>query len=125
MPFGMTVASIGLLVVAFMPDSPSHFDVAWRIWLVGAGFGMFFSPNARLLVASAPAARAAAAGSLFTTTRMLGQVMGATVVATLLALGLGTGPWPALVAMLLAIPTAVMSAYSLRTMGHSARFSGD
>ncbi len=121
---GMVVASVGLLCVAFLPQAPTHFDVAWRIWLAGAGFGMFFSPNARLIVASAPMTRTAAAGSLFTTTRMLGQALGATLVAALLALGLGNGPWPALVAMVLAASAGVMSAWSLRNVRHSANFSG-
>ncbi len=121
---GMVLATIGLLLVAFLPEAPTPFGVAWRIWVAGAGFGMFFSPNARLIVAAAPMARAASAGSLFTTTRMLGQAMGATLVAALLAFGLGDGPWPALVAAGLAMIAGVMSLYSLRNIRHSARFTG-
>jgi MFS transporter, DHA2 family, multidrug resistance protein len=119
---GMVVASIGLLLVAFLPKHPDHVDIAWRIWLCGAGFGIFFSPNARLMIASAPRARTAAAGSLFTTTRMLGQATGATLVAALLALGLGPGPWPAIVAMGLAATAGAISVYSLRGAQHSANF---
>lgn len=111
---GMIVATIGLLCVAFLPAHPSYFDIAWRIWLSGAGFGMFFSPNARLIIAAAPIARSAAAASLFTTSRMLGQATGATMVAALLAFGLGDGPVPALVAACLAITAGVISASSVR-----------
>jgi MFS transporter, DHA2 family, multidrug resistance protein len=111
---GMIVASIGLLCVAFLPAHPTHFDIAWRIWFSGAGFGMFFSPNARLIIASAPPSRSAAAASLFTTSRMLGQATGATVIAALLALKLGNGPVPALVAMCLTVMAGAISASSLR-----------
>lgn len=111
---GMSIASIGLLCVAFLPDHPTHFDIVWRMWICGAGFGMFFSPNARLIVGSAPAARSASAGSLFTTSRMLGQATGATVVAALFALQLGDGPVPAIVAMCLVAVAGVISFSSLR-----------
>jgi len=120
---GMVIASIGLLLVAFLPNPPGHFDIVWRIWLCGAGFGIFFSPNARLILASAPRARAAAAGSIFTTTRMLGQATGATLVAALLAMGLGQGPWPAIVAMTLAAVAGVISVHSFRGAKHSANFA--
>lgn len=110
---GMVIASTALLLTAFLPDQPERFDIVWRIWLCGAGFGMFFSPNARLIVASAPPSRTASAGSLFTTTRMLGQATGATLVAALLAFGLGEGPVPVLVAMGLAVVAGLISAYSL------------
>ncbi len=66
--------------------------------LTGAGFGMFLSPNARLIIGSAPIHRAAAAGGLISTTRMVGQTTGATLVAALLATGIGGGYIPPLVA---------------------------
>jgi DHA2 family multidrug resistance protein-like MFS transporter len=115
---GITMACAGLLLVAFLPDHPSHFDIAWRIWMCGAGFGTFFSPNARLIIASAPKARTAAAGSIFTTTRMLGQATGATLSAALLSMGLGQGPWPAVVAACLAASAGAMSIYSLFSAKH-------
>lgn len=86
---GMVIAACGILSVACIPDNPARWDIVWRLWLCGAGFGMFFSPNARLLIGSTPPKRAASAGSIVTTSRMLGQATGATLVAGLLALGLG------------------------------------
>ncbi len=111
---GMSLASIGLLFIAFLPAHPSHFDIVWRMGMCGAGFGMFFSPNARLILASAPTKRSAAAGSLFTTSRVLGQAIGATLVAALFALNLGDGPVPALVSLCLALIAGAISASSLR-----------
>jgi MFS transporter, DHA2 family, multidrug resistance protein len=52
----------------------------------GVGYGMFFSPNARQIIASAPHERTAAAGALFSTIRGAGQTLGATAVAAVLAL---------------------------------------
>lgn len=86
---GMLVSSTGLLLIALMPEQSTSAGIFWRLWLCGAGFGMFFSPNARLIIGSAPLKRAASAGSMVTTSRMLGQAVGATLVAGLLALDLG------------------------------------
>lgn len=112
---GLVIATVGMAAMALLPEeSPGAFAIAWRLWLCGVGFGLFFSPNARLLVGSAPQSRAAAAGSLFTTTRMLAMAFSASLVAGLLALDLGNGAVPMLVAAVLAVITAVISASILR-----------
>jgi MFS transporter, DHA2 family, multidrug resistance protein len=95
---GMIIAITGMVSLASLRASPDHFDMAWRVALCGLGFGMFHSPNSRLIVASAPIERSAAAGALTTTIRGAGQTLGATTAAILLATGVGTGPAPALVA---------------------------
>jgi DHA2 family multidrug resistance protein-like MFS transporter len=86
---GMVVAIVGLLFLAFLPAHPGWFDMAWRMSLTGAGFGLFLSPNARLVIGSAPVHRAGAAGGLVSTVRMIGQTSGATLAAALLAMGVG------------------------------------
>jgi MFS transporter, DHA2 family, multidrug resistance protein len=106
---GMALSIPGLLCLAWLPTHPDYWDVAWRMVLAGGGFGLFLSPNARLIIGSAPRERAAAAGGLISTTRMTGQTLGATVVATLLALNLGTGPIPGLVAAGLALVAGLCS----------------
>jgi DHA2 family multidrug resistance protein-like MFS transporter len=95
---GMTIATGALLLLAFLPAHVSHFDMAWRMALCGAGFGLFLAPNARLIVHSAPHPRAASAGGLISTTRLTGQTLGATMLAALLSAGVGSGRVPALVA---------------------------
>jgi DHA2 family multidrug resistance protein-like MFS transporter len=82
--------------------------------LCGAGFGLFLSPNARLIIGSAPRERAASAGGLVSTTRLVGQTMGATGVATMLALGFGTTYLPALVASGLTVAAGLCSLSRLR-----------
>ncbi|MGE5721235.1 MAG: MFS transporter [Sphingomonadales bacterium] len=111
---GMAIAVAGLLLLGFLPPHPGFFDIAWRMVLCGAGFGMFLSPNARVIIGSSPIERAAAAGGLISTTRMVGQTAGATLVAALLAMNLGGGPWPAVVAAGLALIAGLCSAARLR-----------
>ena len=111
---GMMLAIVALLFLAFLPAHPSYLDIGWRMALCGGGFGLFLSPNARLIVGSAPADRAAAVGGLISTNRMIGQTLGATLFATLLAFGLGDGRTPALVAAALALVAGMCSVARLR-----------
>jgi len=111
---GMVVATAALLLLAFLPAHPTYFDIAWRMSLCGAGFGLFLSPNARLIVGSAPRDRAASAGGLVSTTRLVGQTTGATGIAAMLALGVGATPVPALFAAGLTVLACVFSISRLR-----------
>jgi DHA2 family multidrug resistance protein-like MFS transporter len=111
---GMAIAVVALLFLAFLPVDPSYFDVAWRMALCGAGFGLFLAPNARLIIGSTPRERAASAGGLVATVRLTGQTLGATLVAALLALGLGDGTAPPLIALGLALIAGLCSVARLR-----------
>jgi DHA2 family multidrug resistance protein-like MFS transporter len=106
---GMAIATAALLLLAFLPMHPHYLDIAWRMALCGVGFGLFLSPNARLIIGSAPRERAASAGGLLATTRLTGQTLGATVVALLLALGSGGGATPAFVSAGLALVAGLCS----------------
>ena len=111
---GMTLSVTALILLANLPADPHYLDVAWRMSLCGAGFGMFLSPNARLVVGSAPRDRATAAGGLVSTIRMIGQTAGATTVAALLAIGVGGGAVPPYVAAGLALIAGICSVARLR-----------
>jgi DHA2 family multidrug resistance protein-like MFS transporter len=111
---GMVISICALLLIAFMPADPSLFDVAWRMALCGSGFGTFLPPNARLIIGSAPRERAAAAGGLVSTVRLVGQTTGATLVAALLALHIGSGIVPPLIAAGLAFVAGLCSLARLR-----------
>lgn len=111
---GMVLAVAGLTSLAFLPAQPVFVDIAWRMSLCGAGFGLFMAPNARLIVGSSPRGRAASAGGLVSTIRLLGQTTGATLVAALLALGVGGGRTPALVAAALGTIAGICSIARLR-----------
>jgi DHA2 family multidrug resistance protein-like MFS transporter len=111
---GMVVATAASILLAFLPAHPTYFDLAWRMSLCGAGFGLFLSPNARLIVGSAPRERAASAGGLVSTTRLVGQTMGATGVAAVLAVGFGPTLWPTLVAAAFTVVAGLLSLSRLR-----------
>jgi len=106
---GMGLAIVGLLLLATMPDQPGEWGIAWRLSLTAMGFGLFFSPNSRLLIGRAPRNRAAAAGGLLSTARLFGQTMAAVVIGIILASGLGLGPTPLYVSCALAVVAALAS----------------
>lgn len=96
---GMAVAAFGFAMLMTMPPVASAFAIGWRLVLTASGFAMFLSPNARLIVGSAPVSRAAAAGGLLATGRLFGQTLGAALIGALLSLGLGGGATPLAIAM--------------------------
>jgi MFS transporter, DHA2 family, multidrug resistance protein len=118
---GMAVATAALLSLAFLPAHVSQFDMIWRMALCGTGFGLFLVPNARLIVHSAPHARVASAGGLISTTRLTGQTLGATLLATLLSFGVGNGRAPAFVAAGLALFAGICSVARVRSAEGSGR----
>jgi len=82
---GLSVFACGLMALSFLDADTSKFDIAWRMAVCGAGFGFFQSPNNRAMLSEAPKERAGAAGGSLGTARVLGQSMGAVMVAFLLA----------------------------------------
>jgi DHA2 family multidrug resistance protein-like MFS transporter len=82
---GLVLFAIGLAVLAWLPPNPSLFDVAWRMALAGAGFGLFQTPNNRTMIAAAPRERSGGASGMLGTARLLGQTTGAALVSLLLA----------------------------------------
>jgi MFS transporter, DHA2 family, multidrug resistance protein len=83
---GLAVFSAGLAVLAMLPERASNVDIVWRVALCGVGFGLFQTPNNRLLITCAPKERSGAAGGLMTMARMLGMTMGAAIATILLDL---------------------------------------
>jgi DHA2 family multidrug resistance protein-like MFS transporter len=82
---GLLIFAIGLATLALLPAAPSVFDVVWRMALAGAGFGLFQTPNNRTMIAAAPRERSGGASGMLGTARLLGQTIGAALVALLLA----------------------------------------
>ena len=80
---GLAVFAIGLLLLALLPLHPVFADVAWRMAICGAGFGLFQSPNNRAMITSAPPERSGGASGMLGTARLLGQTVGAALVALL------------------------------------------
>lgn len=82
---GLSLFACGLMALSFLNDDSSHFDIIWRMALCGAGFGFFQSPNNRAMLSEAPKDRAGAAGGTLGMARVVGQSLGAVVVAFLLS----------------------------------------
>ena len=100
---GMVIAAVGLVLLAFMPVHAGAAAIAWRLVVCAVGFGLFFSPNARMVVSNAPRERTAAAGGLLATGRLFGQTLGAASIGLFLSFGAGLGPVPMLFAAGLAL----------------------
>ncbi|SFG43580.1 MFS transporter, DHA2 family, multidrug resistance protein [Methylobacterium gossipiicola] len=84
--FGLAILSAGLIAVASLPAHPSFLDIGWRLTLCGIGFGLFQSPNNRIIVTSAPRDRSGGASGMQSTARLTGQSLGAAAVAVFFGL---------------------------------------
>ena len=111
---GMSLAAAGLVLMAFLPSDPHRIRLIAPLMLGGAGFGLFLAPNSHQIMSAAPHGRSASAGALISTTRLVGSALGATLLAALLALHLGDGAAPALVAGGCALAAAIFSLGNLR-----------
>jgi MFS transporter, DHA2 family, multidrug resistance protein len=92
---GLGVLSLGFVLLAILPAQPGDADIVWRMILCGFGFGFFQSPNNRAIVSSAPRERSGGAGAVQSTARLLGQTIGAALVALVFGYAgpaAGTGP---------------------------------
>ena len=107
---GLLVMSLGLALLAFLPDTASAWGFIWRMALCGFGFGLFQSPNNHAILSSAPRARSGAAGGMLSTSRLVGQTLGAAGVAILFRAYPATGSNLALcAAAALAVLAALVS----------------
>jgi DHA2 family multidrug resistance protein-like MFS transporter len=82
---GMTMMATGLTALALLSAHPTNVDIAWRMVVCGIGFGLFQSPNNHTIVTSAPPNRAGGASGMLGTARLVGQTLGAVMLATLFA----------------------------------------
>src|ERR1700722_5801666 len=82
---GLLLFAAGLGTLAMLPDHPAISDVVWRMAVCGAGFGLFQTPNHRTMIAAAPRERSGGASGMLGTARLLGQTIGAALVALFLA----------------------------------------
>ena len=87
---GLGLTACGFLALWLMPADPGDVGIAWRIALAGAGFGLFQPPNNRAILLGAPPSRTGSASAMISVARLLGQTVGAMLVAMTFAL-LGSG----------------------------------
>lgn len=82
---GMAIFAGGLALLATLPPDPANIDIVWRTTLCGLGFGIFQSPNNKVLITSAPKERSGGVGGIQSTARLLGQTLGAVTVGLMFA----------------------------------------
>jgi len=94
---GLFLVCIGLALLATLPHTAGVLDIGWRLVLCGVGFGFFQSPNMVAMMNSAPPARSGGAGGILAASRLLGQSIGAALVALCLSVwpdgGITTALW--------------------------------
>jgi len=78
---GLAIFAAGLASIAMIDFTPSNVDLSWRLGLCGLGFGLFQSPNNRIIIGRAPRDRSGGASGLQSMGRLLGQSTGAASVA--------------------------------------------
>ena len=83
---GLVTLSVGMLLLALLKPGAASADIAWRMALCGAGFGLFQSPNNHTILTVGPAHRSGGASGMLGTARLSGQTIGATIVALSFAL---------------------------------------
>ncbi|MEJ1978979.1 MAG: MFS transporter [Acetobacteraceae bacterium] len=83
---GMAMFTAGLLSLALLPAQAGAIDIGWRMGLCGLGFGFFQSPNNRAIIGAAPLHRSGGASGMLGTARLLGQTLGASLVALMFSL---------------------------------------
>ena len=83
---GLATMAAGLFALGALPAHPSTFDIVWRMTICGLGFGFFNTPNNRAILTSAPPARTGGASGMQATSRLLGQTLGAALVALVFGL---------------------------------------
>ncbi|WP_416424660.1 MFS transporter [Pseudomonas sp. App30] len=89
---GLLALGLGMAALALLGPGASAVDIGWRMALCGAGFGFFQSPNLKALMTSAPANRSGGASGIVATSRLLGQTLGASLVALCFHASLSSGP---------------------------------
>ncbi len=118
---GMLMAAAGLVTAGFLPATSGFWLLALPMALIGAGMGVFMSPTSHLIVGAAPRDRAASAGALVSSTRFVGQSLGAALASAFLATAFGTGSTPAFISAGLALVSAGFSLINLLRGGGQRR----
>ena len=80
------INAAGLIAAATMRSGAGdRLDIVWRLAVCGFGFGFFESPNNRAIIGSAPLGRSGGASGLQSTGRLVGQSLGAAIMAVTFA----------------------------------------
>jgi DHA2 family multidrug resistance protein-like MFS transporter len=80
---GLVIYAAAMILVSQLVPGAHRFDIMWRIALSGVGFAVFQTPNNRTMIGASPPHRSGAAAGMMATARLIGQTLGAVLVALL------------------------------------------
>lgn len=89
---GMLLLAGGLALMGTLPADPSTWQIVWRMMVCGLGFGWFQSPNLKAIISAAPRERSGSASGIVAMSRLVGQSVGAALVALCLGMSITHGP---------------------------------
>jgi DHA2 family multidrug resistance protein-like MFS transporter len=89
---GLAAMTVGLLSLLSVHSGAATGVMVLQLTVCGFGFGLFQSPNNRAMISAAPRSRTGAASGMLGTGRLVGQTIGASVVA--LVLTTSSAPYP-------------------------------
>ncbi|THF55251.1 MFS transporter [Ollibium composti] len=116
---GGALLAVGLASVGLSPAGADRTIFIVGTVIAGLGFGLFQTPNNRILLLSAPKARSGGAGAMQGTARLTGQTLGAIAMAVVFGVvPLASAPEVALV--LAAAAAALAAVVSLGRVRHEA-----
>lgn len=82
---GLAVFTLGLVLLALLPDHAQAWDIGWRALVCGMGFGFFQSPNNREMLGNVSRERSGNASDVLAIMRTFGQCLGAALLGVILA----------------------------------------
>jgi hypothetical protein len=82
---GLTLVSIGLVLLSGLDESSTPIDVLWRLPILGIGAGLATAPLAQVMIAAFTSAKAGVASGINDTSRQLGGALGIAVTGSIAA----------------------------------------
>jgi MFS family permease len=86
---GMGVISLGLILLCFISENTHIACLVALLVILGAGFGLFSSPNSNAIMSSVEKKHLGVASGMLGTVRMIGQMMSMGIAMMLLSLYIG------------------------------------
>lgn len=93
---GLALLAGGMVSLALATPDTSHVAIALRLVVCGIGFGLFQAPNMKAIMGNAPPHRSGGASGIVAISRLMGQTIGAALVAQCFYLWHQQGPTMAL-----------------------------
>jgi len=114
---GMALTTIGLVLLAFLTETTQTEIVVVSLVVLGAGFGLFSSPNTNAVMSSVTPAQYGTASAFSGTMRLVGQVFSMGIVTLLLAAQTGAGAvGPAETGSLMRVHRTAFSLFALMAL---------